>query len=133
MQPKGIGELAEMEFMLEASKRGLSVSKPFTHFSKYDFIVDNGKRLIRVQVKASSSIDHSRNYKPYSVICSHGLGSKKKYTKEHIDFFAVYLQPIKTWYFIPVDVVNALKIALNPKSKTSKYALFKENWNLLFN
>jgi len=135
MTPKGIGELAEMEFMLEASRKGLTVCKPFTHFCKYDFIVDNGKRLLRVQVKSTAieRFREDRKSSQFSIMVSHGSSKKEHYTKDQIDVFAIFIGPLKVWYFIPVHAVNACKISLNPQGKQSKYAVFKENWDMITN
>ena len=129
MQPKEFGELCEMEFALEAMKRGLKVSKPM-RTQKYDFIVDNGKELLRIQVKASRSIN-SKRYDSYGVMVSHGRDSKFVYNNDHTDYFAIFIEPLKIWYFLPVNFVQATKISIRPNSKESKYNQFKNAWHLI--
>lgn len=126
-----IGEIAEMEFALKAVKRNLCVLRPTSHFSKYDLLVDNGKRFIRIQVKSTSCESGSKNCEGYSVSVSHGNSKKVKYTKEEIDFYAIYIMPKDVWYFIPVAAVDAVKITIMTESTRSKYAVFKNNWDLL--
>jgi len=44
------GELAEMGFMFKAAGLGFGVAKPWGDSERYDFILDNGHRLLRVQI-----------------------------------------------------------------------------------
>ncbi len=56
---KDRGDLAEMQFMVAVSSRGLVVSKPYGDNEKYDLIVDAGwRRLWRVQVKSTAARHH---------------------------------------------------------------------------
>ena len=52
-----IGCLAEYKFFVTCMELGLQVSKPILDASVYDCIIDNGKRLIKVQVKSRSVSD----------------------------------------------------------------------------
>jgi hypothetical protein len=45
------GNIAEMVVMLEATKRGIVVSKPFTHDARYDLIFDVNGKLFKIQIK----------------------------------------------------------------------------------
>ena len=47
------GELAEMAFTLKAAGLGFGVAKPYGDSESYDFILDSGVRLWRVQVKST--------------------------------------------------------------------------------
>jgi len=48
------GEAAELAFMLKAVSLGFGVAKPWGDSERYDFILDTGTRLWRVQVKSGS-------------------------------------------------------------------------------
>src|SRR5207248_9417920 len=48
------GEYAELIFMVKAMKEGLTPAKPWGDSKRYDFIVDNDRRLFRVQVRSAS-------------------------------------------------------------------------------
>ncbi len=52
--PKLRGEWAEIRFLARASELGLRVSKPYGDCLPYDFIVEHGGRMFRVQVKSTS-------------------------------------------------------------------------------
>src|SRR5206468_9494879 len=48
------GEMAELCFLCRATTLGLTVSKPYGDSARYDFVVDAGAGLLRVQVKSVS-------------------------------------------------------------------------------
>ena len=84
--PKHVGEMAEMQFMLDAARRGFGVAKPFGNNERYDVIVDAPRRLWRVQVKASGA----RHHKGFAVrACWRTTRKHMPYTSKQIDFLAV--------------------------------------------
>jgi len=129
MQFHDLGELAQAEFLCDALKRGLIVSEPFGDNAKYDFIVDNGKKLLRIQVKSTSCYLEKKDC--YQLQTSRGASKKELYNHHEIDFFACYIIPTSVWYLIPVYSVTTPMIRVYDKSETSKFSTFKENWNLL--
>ena len=50
---KRLGEAAESAFLAKAIQMGFGVSKPWGDSDRYDFVVDAGGRLWRVQVKSA--------------------------------------------------------------------------------
>lgn len=124
------GEIAEGAFLLECLKKGFTISKPYGDSSKYDFIIDNGKKLFRVQVKSVGTKDTGKYQNRYR--CNASFGNHKaenKYTKNEIDVFACYILPLNLWYFVPVHNVSGKYIDLYPNYKSSgKYENFKNNW-----
>jgi hypothetical protein len=121
------GELEELRFMTSAAEHGLRVIRPWGDTSRYDFIVETGGKFLRVQVK-STSIRQDKHF-----VCPLNRGRQKPYTSRDIDFIAVYVAPIKTWYIIPIGVVCTVKngISLSPHNSLSKHARYKEAWHLL--
>ena len=57
---KAIGEAAEAAFLAKATSLGFGVAKTWGDSERYDFILDSGRRLWRVQVKSSRHSDGSR-------------------------------------------------------------------------
>ena len=96
------GEWAELLFMTRAAEHGLRVIKPWGDSSRYDFVVETGGRFLRVQVK-STSCRRSKHY-----VCCIESGGQKCYTADDIDFFAIYVIPVDTWYIIPIEVAPKL-------------------------
>jgi len=132
------GSIAEMQFMLDAAKRGFGVSKPFGDNERYDVVVDAPRRLWRVQVKASEAAHH----KGFAVrACWRTSGKHLPYTVEQIDFLAVILQGERMcgkwlWYLIPVRALGGrLTINLYPfgcrKDGEKRFEKYQEAWELL--
>lgn len=133
------GDVAEMQFMIEAKNRGFGVSKPFGDNERYDLILDGGRRrLWRVQVKSSASVHHNG----FAVrACWRTSGKHLPYTRAHIDFLAVVIRNRKPvggliWYVIPVRAVGGrLTINLYPfggrRDCEMRLERYREAWGLL--
>src|ERR1700680_904215 len=48
------GELGEVAFMHKATSLGFAMALPYAHIHRYDFIVESGPTLWRVQVKTTT-------------------------------------------------------------------------------
>ena len=118
------GELAESAFLHKAVGLGLGVAKPWGESDRYDFILDSGTRLWRVQIKSA----HSRAKAGYRIHCSGRSGVP--YTAEEIDVIVAYLVPEQAWYVIPVEAIDCTDIGLTPGShrRTSRFAKYLEGW-----
>jgi PD-(D/E)XK nuclease superfamily protein len=128
MNCKVIGALGELAFVLKAASLGFGVSKPHADNERYDFIVDSGKRLSRVQVKTTFSRFH-RGYR----ITSEGY-RHSPYKSSEIDFLVVYIAPRDIWYVIPVNCLNASnQLTFYPDGCRSGGNLeaYREAWHLL--
>ncbi len=98
------GEQGELAFLSKASSLGFALSLPYGHMQRYDFVVDSGKNIWRVQVKTT---EHMLNGL-YLVGMHHRANrSAHAYTASEIDFVAVYILPEKTWYILPVREVTS--------------------------
>ncbi len=118
------GELAEVVFLQRAVSLGLQVSKPYGERSAYDFVVDCGGALRRVQVK-SVGLAYGGAYR---VASGSGRSSKRAYTRADIDVLAAYVIPEDTWYLIPVGAFTPVKsIHLRPGSKR-RFERYREAW-----
>jgi len=132
------GAMAELQFMLDAAKRGLGVAKPYVDNERYDVIVDATRRLWRVQVKTSGASHHQGFAVRASWRTSDGA---MPYTKDQIDFMAVVIQCARTrgrriWYVIPVRALGGrLTINLYPfgcrKDGEERFEKYREAWGLL--
>lgn len=99
-----VGDIAEMKFQLQAALRGFAISKPFGGSSRYDYILDNGTRLFRVQVKSCLSRRKSRAKIAYQVTTR--TSSDKPYTEKDIDVLVAYSFEADCWWIIPVSEIN---------------------------
>jgi long-subunit fatty acid transport protein len=99
------GEISEAAFLHKAVSLGFKVTKPWGDSERYDFVVDSGKRLWRVQVKCTSAL-HAGGYHIQPI---HYVYGKKKvvYTAEEIDVLAAHVVPLNVWYLVPVPSAGA--------------------------
>lgn len=132
------GGIAEMEFALDAAKRGYGVSKPYVDNERYDVIVDAARRLWRVQVKATEA----RHHRGFGVrACWRTSRKHMPYTPEQIDFLAVVIQGVgmegkRIWYLIPVRALGGrVRINLYPfgcrRGSEKRFERYREAWKLL--
>ena len=122
------GDIAELEFEVQATRRKLVVSRPvITH--DYDRIVDNGKKRLRIQIK--STFTEGPNY---GLNIAKGMTNKKTYTREEIDFIVCFINELKSWYIFPIEVVEGLqKVTVSPDSVESKWNKYRDSWGSLLN
>lgn len=102
------------------------VSKPLFDNARYDFILDTGKQLLRIQVKTSTwNEDYSAfSFNGYSQH-STGNGNKRmKYTNKEIDYFMTEKDGI--FYLYPADevgfTVKKLRITSKQNQSSIKWA-----------
>lgn len=93
------GRAIEARFAFEALRRGLIISQPSGNNPSYDVVVDNGKRLFKVQVKGVHAVTgkefgfgHNRLYRALLW----GTGRKRP---PRFDVCAVYLADEDQWVF----------------------------------
>jgi len=112
-EAKKYGELAETLFAAEIMRRGGVPSKPVGDSAQYDWLVHVGRKIWRVQVKSSWACVLNRAGKRSASRCrvniSSGHSSKRVYTKETIDFVAVYVDPFTAWMIIPSSKIRGKK------------------------
>jgi hypothetical protein len=128
MNSKGKGELAELAFVHKAASLGFGVAKPHGDNERYDFILDSGERLWRVQVKSTCCLHRGR----YRARChrTNQIG----YKANEIDFVVAVVVPLDIWYVIPVKCVVGTKyVALYPLGckQGGYFECYREAWHLM--
>jgi PD-(D/E)XK endonuclease len=119
------GEWAELVFAMRAIELGLRLGRPWGESSGYDFTVDQGSRIVRVQVKSTIS----RQGKGYWCTLK---DSKGPYKKGSFAFVAAYVIPEDVWFIIPEKIVRGMwGVGLYPKLESAKYREYQEAWHLL--
>jgi hypothetical protein len=128
---KVTGERSEAAFLNRAAGLGFGVAKPWGDSLRYDFILDNGQRLWRVQVKATESI----RAQAYETRATYTVGKGRAvYTRDDVDFLAAHVVPLDIWYIIPVEVCTpAPMLRFYPHRTAKKMRLepYREAWHLL--
>jgi hypothetical protein len=123
------GEVSELAFFHKAASLGFGVAKPWGDSERYDFILDSGERLWRVQVK-SGCHHHNRCYDLHGRC---GNQERSQYTPEEIDIFVAYLVPIDVWYVIPVEKIKKRNLLFFPYggARCGHYEPYREAWSLM--
>jgi hypothetical protein len=115
--------------MHKATSLGFPLALPYGHLHRYDFIMDGGRNLWRVQVKTSSF-----RVRGFYRLCVYNYNSRAGYTESEIDFVAVYIIPEDTWYILPVrEILERRTLFFRPNGYTGSdaYAHYREAWHLL--
>ncbi len=98
--PKRSGEMAEAAFVVKATGLGLAVSKPWGDSERYDFVVDSGARIWRVQVKSTGKPSLG-GYEVRAIYS--GAKHKDHYTARDIDVLVAHIVPLNLWYVVPAE------------------------------
>jgi hypothetical protein len=122
------GEWAELAFMTRATEEGLHVSKPYGDSLRYDVAVEFGGRFLKVQVKSTAHRWLGKDSYRVNLIMAPG----RKYQPGSVDFFAIYLIPINTWYIIPYWALGPkVSLLFTPGGHRARYENFREAWHLM--
>ncbi len=120
------GEWAELVFAARAIERGLHLAMPWGESSGYDFTVDQGDRIVRVQVKSTI---FKEGVSGYSCTLK---DSKGPYKKGSFEFVAAYVIPEDVWFILPEKIIRGMwSVGLYPKLERAKYRRYQEAWHLL--
>src|SRR5271170_5823869 len=120
------GEWAELVFASRATELGLRLARPWGESSGYDFTVDQGARIVRVQVKSTI---FKEGVSGYSCTLK---DSKGPYKKNTFDFVAAYVITEDVWLILTEKEVRGMwSVGLYPKLETAKYREYQEAWHLL--
>ena len=126
---KKCGELAETLFAAEIMRRGGVPSKPLGDSTPYDWLVHVGKKIWRVQVKSTWHCvirKGKRSASKCRVTISAGNYAKTVYTKQAIDFVAIYVDPFSSWIIIPAHEIRGRKTVFIGRSDCEQ-----PSWSLL--
>jgi hypothetical protein len=116
-----LGEYSESLFTTRCIEMGYIVSKPFSHYTRYDLIIDVDNVLHRVQVKSTEYLKKKDNQ----------CNVKIDYTKDEVDWFAIYFKIFNSWYVLPIEAVKGINHFSVKKDYKSKYNIFKDNFGFL--
>jgi antitoxin (DNA-binding transcriptional repressor) of toxin-antitoxin stability system len=125
------GDLSEAGFVYKAISLKFVVARPHGNMHPYDFIVDGGGGLWRIQVKSCARL--SRGF--YRVrIFRRKDGAPIPYTESEIDFVVAYIIPEQTCYILPIrEMLGRTSISFRPRefSGLHAFAHYREAWHLL--
>jgi len=107
--------LAEYLFATECMKQNYQVSMPLIDSSLYDCIVDTGDRLLKVQIKSSTKTPSNDRQNSVNIPIQN---NKRSYTKESIDYFAVWSDFYNGWFiFKNTGKMQSIRVSIIGKNK----------------
>src|SRR5438046_5733933 len=98
--PKRAGEISEAAFVLRAHSLGFLVAKPWGDSEKYDFVLDAGSKLWRVQPKSTAGVQ-ARGYENQPIYSGYRRG-EGGYKAGEIDAVGGANKPWGVWGLIAV-------------------------------
>jgi long-subunit fatty acid transport protein len=121
------GDVGEVAFLHKAMGLGYMVAQPYGNIYPFDFIVQGGKKLWRVQVK---SVAYMKNGSYYLTV-RRSVGRKlAAYSKAEVDFIAVYIIPEDIWYILPVSEIKGRQFLLFRPQGPDGFARRREGWRV---
>ena len=120
------GSIAELTVIIEALKRGYIVSSPISHNSHYDLIIDDGKKILRCQIKRAFTVKDLKEYICWVVEGRRISGGKVyKYPDNSYDFLIACKVDEKEFWIIPKEEADKYKTMVYLGKKLEEY---KNNW-----
>ncbi|MEV7684493.1 group I intron-associated PD-(D/E)XK endonuclease [Streptomyces bungoensis] len=102
LSPKARGELTEAIVLAKLIEYGYRVSLPFGDNCRYDLIVDDGRRLHRVQVKTARD-GRNPGTLEFSTVSHHPLSGKRTKYHGQIEAFIAFHPKSGDFYWVPVE------------------------------
>lgn len=104
MNTKLIGDVTQAVVIADLMKRGKTVLTPFGDKDRYDLVVDEDGRFIRIQCKTGHLECDGTAVEFYSCSSSsHRSGGGKKDYRGQIELFAIYCPEIDQIFYVPVE------------------------------
>ena len=135
------GELSELAFVYKAASLGFHVAKPYGDSERYDFILDAGHRLWRVQVKSTTTLLNGLYRINSHRRTNHGV---VPYHPAEVDFLIAHIIPEDAWFILPVSLIeHRTSVLLPPRRGRARIAPpsnshrrphvapYREAWHLL--
>jgi hypothetical protein len=105
--PKDVGDRCTLAVMLALRGVGFPVLVPFGENTRYDLVIDDGGRLLRVQCKSGRVRNGAVTFKTASSYAHHPNPRKASHDYQgQIDLFAVYCAATEGVYLIPIEEVS---------------------------
>lgn len=117
---KDIGILSELKVITELVEMGFIVSQPYGDNAPYDFIVDTGDKMLKVQVKTAQELTDGL----LRISLSKREGVKRLRRKPYylldVDAIIAYSRMYNQFYFIDLKKHQCQEIFLRPKSSVKR-------------
>ena len=126
------GAMTEQKCFLKCIELGYIVSKPLFDNARYDFILDTGERLLRIQIKTSHWKDEEHTAFSFNCYSQHSTsnGNKRiKYTSKEIDYFMTEQEGLYYLYPAPEKGMAEKSLRVKPtKTGQTKNISFAKDY-----
>ncbi len=124
------GELSELAFVHKAVSLGFPVAKPYGDSERYDFILDGGRRLWRVQIKSTTQLLNGQ----YRINAHRRIyGRAVPYKPSEVDFLVAHIIPEDAWFILPIRATGGrTSLFFSPRNfpRHGPYDAYREAWSL---
>lgn len=129
------GDSAEFIFVARAILAGFNASSVDVRSSRYDAIIDNDGKLLRVQIKGIST-GNSISFKDrdrggQGIDYKHERNIGKRISSKDCDIYVAVDKQVGICYIIPMSWADKLNDAECKNVNISKIQDFKENWDII--
>lgn len=111
------GAITEQKCFLKCLELGFTVSKPLFDNARYDFLLDTGKNILKIQVKTSRWKDERKDAFMFNCYSQHNTGNgnkRMKYTNKEIDFFMTEMENKLYLYPVPEEGILQKTLRIIP-------------------
>ena len=112
--PKDVGDRTTLAAMLALRELGYAISVPFGENTRYDLVIDDGERLMRVQCKTGRLVGRCVEFRTASSYAHHpNPKPKQRHYRGQVDCFAVHCPDTGGAYLVPIqDLPTRVEAAL---------------------
>jgi hypothetical protein len=107
--PNRIGAVSQAKVLCALTVAGKVVLTPTIHVRPYDFVIEDGERFLRVQVKTGRLFRGAVCFRPHRLRAAKRVtGWARRVTdyRGDVDLFGVYCPENDSVYLVPIDVVS---------------------------
>ena len=107
-----VGNIGQAFVIAKFIELGIPVYTPMGEGYPTDLIADFKGKLNRIQVKTTENL-HDDSYMTWKITHQQGFhGNRIKYTKEEVDYFALYCLETKGLYLVPYDKAKTNELVI---------------------
>lgn len=125
MNTKGIGNIGEAKALCKFVSLHIPVYQAFGDNEKSDLVAEFNGKLQKIQVKTSEKCNEGKiTFSLVSSTLHRKNGVKHKYTKEEVDYFALYNLETDILILVPIELVlgrTQLSFRLQWKPSTNQF------------
>lgn len=107
-----IGNIGQAKVFSKFVELGIPVYLPFGEGYVIDLIADFNGKLNKIQIKTTEKL-HDSSYMKWRITHQDGYhGSRKKYTSDEVDYFALYCIESDIMCLVPLEEAKTLEVKI---------------------